>query len=80
MSATKRYLLRDATGYYFESVSGDGLEAHFTGDPDCAHRFTKDGIAAFRREYDYIKGRVVCYPVKSDRAAVQAQAGEGEKA
>lgn len=57
--ATKRYLLRDSTGHFFQSVSGDGLEAYFTADQDAAYQFSKDAMAAFRREYDYIKGRVV---------------------
>lgn len=59
MSATKRYLLRDATGHYFKSVSGDGCEAYFTAEPDRAFQFTKDEMTNFRRNYDYIKGRVV---------------------
>lgn len=59
MSPTKRYLLRDAKGHYFKSVSGDGYEAYFTGDPDCAYRFSKDEMESFKREYDYIKGRWV---------------------
>ena len=57
--ATKRYLLRDATGHYFKSVSGDGCEAYFTADADYAHQFSKDEMAIFRRDHDYIKGRIV---------------------
>jgi hypothetical protein len=59
MSNIKRYVLRDATGYYFQSVSDDGLRAYFTGDVECARQFSKDNMASFRAEYDYIKGRVV---------------------
>lgn len=59
MSDSKRYLLRDSTGHYFKSVSGDGLEAHFTADPEAAYRFRKEELESFRVDYDYIKGRTV---------------------
>lgn len=55
----KKYMLRDATGYFFQSVSGDGDEAHFTACEDDAYKFSKDEMASFRRDYDYIKGRVI---------------------
>lgn len=57
--AVKRYLLRDSEGYYFQSVSGNGLEAHFTAHQDRAFHFSKDAMAIFRSDYSYIKGRVV---------------------
>ena len=66
MSASKRYLLRDSTGHYFQSVSGDGFDAYFTADPDEAHQFTKDAMDSFRRDYDYIKGRRVLAPKAGD--------------
>lgn len=73
MNAAKRYLLRDTTGHYFKSVSGDGCEAHFTDDPECAYRFTKDEIKFFRRDYDYIKGRTVLLST-----ALKGSASHGE--
>lgn len=69
MSANKRYLLRDSTGHYFKSVSGDGDEAYFTSNLDSAHQFTKDGMAAFRLDYDYIKGRTVLLSREIERNA-----------
>lgn len=62
MADSKLYLLRvtDECGtFYFKSVSGDGLEASFLSDLQDGYRFTKEGMADFRRTHSHIKGRAV---------------------